>query len=173
MHDIIDKALTFAAIAHDGQKRKYTGHPYIVHPIAVATLVKSVSHTPEMIAASYLHDVCEPDCAHVKTIDEIEWTFGPTIASYVSWLTDVSKPTDGNRAIRKMIDREHTRQAPPAAKTIKLADLIDNTKTIEQNDPAFAAIYLAEKKLLLEVLKEGDPTLYRIAVSQVLMADSA
>jgi (p)ppGpp synthase/HD superfamily hydrolase len=33
--DILEKALKFATNAHEGQVRKYTGVPYISHPIAV------------------------------------------------------------------------------------------------------------------------------------------
>jgi hypothetical protein len=78
-------------------------------------------------------------------------------------LTDVSRPEDGNRAARKAIDLAHTAKASPAAKTIKLADLIDNTRSIVERDPDFAKVYLQEKARLLEVLQEGDPTLMAMA----------
>ena len=55
--------------------------------------------------------------------------------------------------------------ATPEAKTIKLADLIDNTKSIVEHDPRFAKVYLEEKRLLLEVLKDGDETLWQQAHS--------
>lgn len=45
-------------------------------------------------------------------------------------------------------------------KTIKLADLISNSKSICEHDKDFAKVYIKEKELLLEVLTEGDPTLY-------------
>jgi hypothetical protein len=73
----------------------------------------------------------------------------------------VSRPTDGNREVRKRIDREHTAAAPRAAKTIKLADLIDNSRSIIARDPDFAHVYLGEKRLLLdEALKDGDRFLW-------------
>jgi hypothetical protein len=78
-------------------------------------------------------------------------------------LTDVSKPTDGNRAKRKNMDREHIAKASLQAKTIKLADLIDNTRSIVEHDPKFAKVYLTEKALLLEVLREGDSFLWSMA----------
>ena len=86
------------------------------------------------------------------------------VTDLVMWLTDVSKPSDGSRKARKLIDRAHTAAAPPEAKTIKLADLIDNIKSILARDPDFARVYLREKRLLLdEALKEGDATLWRMA----------
>ncbi|MNN49323.1 hypothetical protein D3C81_1638410 [compost metagenome] len=75
-------------------------------------------------------------------------------------LTDVSKPEDGNRAKRKEADRNHTAMQSPECKTIKLADLISNSKSICEHDKDFAKVYIKEKELLLEVLTEGDPTLY-------------
>jgi hypothetical protein len=51
--DLETRALAFARRAHEsiGQKRKYSGEPYMVHPVAVAEIVRSVPHTREMIAA--------------------------------------------------------------------------------------------------------------------------
>ncbi|WP_210325037.1 HD domain-containing protein [Mesorhizobium silamurunense] len=159
------RAYSFAAAAHGSVKqlRKYTGEPYIVHPVAVAEIVKSVPHTPEMIVAALLHDTVEDTPA---TFEDIEEEFGPRVAGLVRWLTDVSKPSDGNRAARKALDLAHIAQAPPEAKTIKLADLIDNTSTIKERDPDFWRVYRHEKLRLLEVLKDGDATLWARAAAQ-------
>lgn len=154
------RAKIFAKRAHEGQKRKYTGEPYINHPANVVNLVKSVKHTEEMLAAAWLHDTVEDTDV---TIMDILDNFGPEVAMLVKFLTDASKPEDGNRSVRKEIDRKHIAQAPPEAKTIKLADLIDNTISIVDRDPKFALVYLREKELLLEVLKEGDKKLLRMA----------
>ena len=161
-----DKARLFAEAAHAGinQRRKYTGEPYINHPAAVVELVRSVPHTPEMIAAAWLHDVLEDTPAGLATII-IE--FGAEVAILVNHLTDISQPSQGNRAARKAIDRAHTAKASPAAKTIKLADLIDNSRSIVAHDPGFCEVYIAEKALLLEVLREGDATLWAMAANLV------
>lgn len=147
-------------MAHAGQKRKYTGEPYIRHPEAVVALLKTVPHTPEMVCAAWLHDVVE-DCD--IPLDDIVRVFGHKVADLVEQLTDVSRPSDGYRAARKAIDRAHTAAASSEAKTIKLADLIDNSRSIIERDPKFAKVYLEEKRLLLEVLVSGDPTLFAIA----------
>lgn len=78
----------------------------------------------------------------------------------------MSTSHDGLRKHRKAKDREHTAKASPQAKTIKLADLIDNTRSIVERDPEFAKVYLAEKALLLEVLRDGDATLWKMAHAQ-------
>lgn len=157
--DIVERARIFATAAHAavGQLRKYTGESYIVHPAEVVSIVKTVPHTQEMLAAAWLHDVVEDTDVTLSTIS-IE--FGMEVARLVEWLTDVSKPIDGNRAVRKALDREHTARAPAAAQTVKLADLISNTRSIMQHDEKFAKTYLEEKRLLLEVMTKGDRTLH-------------
>lgn len=160
MPTLEQRARDFAASYHAGQVRKYTGEPYINHPAAVAELVRSVPHTEEMLAAAWLHDTLEDTAA---TAVQIEDEFGFEVLELVSYLTDVSGPADGNREQRKALDRAHTADGPVAAKTVKLADLIDNSKSILTRDPGFAKVYLAEKRLLLEVLREGDSTLWEMA----------
>ena len=165
----VEQALVFATAAHAGHTRKYTGQDYIVHPIAVAGLVSTVPHTDAMLAAALLHDTVED--AGVE-LDRIREQFGQDVAELVDWLTDVSRPEDGPRAVRKAIDRQRKAGAPAAAQTLMLADMIDNGRTIAQHDPAFARVYLPEKALLLDVLRAGDRTLWARA-HQVLLPYSA
>lgn len=164
-----ERARDFATEAHGriDQRRKYTLDPYIVHPAAVVEIVRSVPHDAWMIAAAWLHDTVEDTGA---TFAEIRRIFGREVAELVGWLTDVSKPSDGNRAARKAIDREHIAAAPVRAKTVKLADLIDNSSSILAHDPKFAAVYLEEKRLLLTVLDDGDATLWHRANNIVTAA---
>lgn len=159
-----NKAQIFAEQAHSAmsQVRKYTGQPYIAHPTAVVAFVNAVAHTVPMIAAAWLHDTVEDT---EVTLEDIKREFGAEVADLVEQLTDVSKLSDGNRTVRKAIDLAHTAKASAEAKTIKLADLIDNTRNIVDLDPEFAKVYLKEKTLLIEVLAEGDPALLQLAKS--------
>ena len=157
--DVVRKAQVYAMAAHAavGQRRKYTNEPYIVHPAEVAKIVAGVpGATPDMVAAAWLHDVVEDTGC---TFNDIHMGFGIDIATLVGWLTDVSKPEDGPRWFRKKMDREHTAAAPAEAQTIKLADLISNTKSIMAHDEKFAKVYLEEKRLLLDVMTRGDAEL--------------
>ena len=156
---LVEHARMFAHGAHFavGQLRKYTNEPYIVHPFEVAQIVATVPDaTEEMIAAAWLHDVVEDTGV---TLDQVHLLFGAEVAKLVFWLTDASRPEDGNRVARKAIDRAHIAKAPAAAQTVKLADLISNTKSIMAHDPEFAKVYLEEKRLMLEVMTKGHPAL--------------
>ncbi len=162
MSDLIAQAKAFATQAHAriDQRRKYSHQPYDVHLKAVAALVSEVAGDPHMIAAAWLHDTVEDTPA---TVEDIERAFGADVAQLVDELTDVSRPGDGNRAERKRLDRQHIARASVRAKTIKLADLIDNCRDICQHDSRFARVFLKEMEALLDVLHEGDERLYRRA----------
>ena len=166
MMNTVERARIFATAAHAavGQTRKYTGEPYVVHPIEVSELVASVGGTDAMVAAALLHDVLEDTGV---TFDVLEAEFGSEVAELVLWLTDVSRPEDGNRSTRKALDRQHSAAAPAEAQTIKVADLISNTRSIVAHDPGFAKVYLEEKRMLLEVLTKANSTLLNQAKEQV------
>jgi hypothetical protein len=160
--DLVEKAKQFATSAHKriNHLRKYNNQPYTVHLSSVANIVASVTDDEEMIAAAWLHDVVEDTPA---TLYDVEKEFGKNIAELVENLTDISKPGDGNRKLRKEIDKQHISRASRRAKTIKLADLIDNANDICKHDFEFAQLYMQEMNALLEVLDEGDTALYKRA----------
>ena len=155
---LVENAQIFAHAAHGaiGQRRKYTHGPYIGHPAAVAALAEEAGMSSATIAAAWLHDVVED--TEISAGDIERW-FGPDVAQLVLEVTDVSRPEDGNRATRKEIDRMHLAKSSYEGASIKLADLIDNTSSIVENDPSFAKIYLQEKRELLDVLGHGNPML--------------
>ena len=154
---LINKAKMLAGKAHEGQFRKYSGMPYIVHPIEVATIVQTVNHTDEMVAAALLHDVVE-DTDY--SFEDIAKEVSPEVSKMVEGLTDVSKPEDGNRKTRKAMDKDHLAKQSAEVQTVKLADIISNSQDIKANDPKFAEVYIEEMKALLEVMDKGDKTLY-------------
>lgn len=161
-------AYAFALGAHGAvnQRRKYTGEPYINHPVEVANIVScTVFPSEEMIQAALLHDVVEDTAI---TLDDIGELFGGVVKTHLSYLTDRSyqlnlKEEGVSRRIRKQVDNEHLSRASGATQTIKLADLISNSADIVKHDPQFAKVYLAEKEAALAVLTKGDKVLYDIA----------
>lgn len=162
MNEIVERARIYATQAHAriDQRRKYSNQPYEEHLRKVVELVAEVTDDPHQVAAAWLHDTVEDTAA---TLQDIERLFGADIAQLVADLTDVSLPSDGNRARRKAIDREHLAQASPKAKTVKLADLIDNCRDICRHDPRFGLVFTAEMEALLRVLETGNRTLLKRA----------
>lgn len=164
------EALAFAAKAHKNQVRKYTGCPYIGHPIEVAGLVACVAHEyPEpadsLINAALLHDCIEDQAV---THAQIKEQFGVWVADAVLMLSDSET---GTRAQRKAASCVRLSSAGAAVQTIKCADIIVNTRSIALRDPKFAVLYLQEKRRMLEVLTKAHAGLLTMAWAQCATQD--
>ena len=70
---MIHKAIEFAVIAHQGQTRKGTDIPYIVHPFEVAQLLTAAGADESVIVAGLLHDTLEDTTI---TTEDIFHAFG-------------------------------------------------------------------------------------------------
>jgi len=169
------EACDFFRQAHEsiGQKRRYTGEPYFNHCLEVAESVSEIGGTEDMIIAAFGHDTLE-DVFPVKPQYDaylIAREFGETVVKFVVDLTDVYTKEawpDLNRAKRKALEVERLARTSPEAKTIKLADLLSNTKSIVAHDPDFAKVYLKEKLAMLPHLADGSPILLQLASTQVI-----
>ena len=133
--EIIDKAFHFAKDAHQGIRRR-SGEPYIMHPIAVATIVsQEIGLGSTSICASLLHDVVE-DTDY--TIEDIEAQFGPKIAHIVEGLTKISGGIFGSQAstqaenFRKLL---LTMSEDVRVMLIKMADRLHNMRTLDSMPP--------------------------------------
>lgn len=152
-------AEAFAKQAHVNQVRKYTGEPYHTHLQNVVNILNELesvySHTrlTKMKIFAWLHDTVEDcDVSH-STLNDL---FGLEVADSVGYLTDCEQ---GNRATRKALARVRLGTAPADIQTIKVADLLDNTASIFEHDPKFAAVYYDEAVLLLDALHLADEKL--------------
>lgn len=150
---MIQTAILFGRYVHRNQVRKFTGLPYTTHTETVGDMAMWLGLPEHVIISAILHDSHEDQDVPFELLSLL---FGNDASQGVWWLSDQSKPTDGNRATRKAIDRDHIAQAPVEFKTVKLIDSYDNLKDIRQNDPNFAKVYFREKRDLLEVLRDGD-----------------
>jgi len=141
-------AYEFATAAHEGQVRKYTGEPYIIHPLAVAEAVAAHVNDKEAIAAAALHDTVEDT---ETTHEDILERFGETVAEYVWYLTKAPAFV-GNRAKRKLHDRNRLKEAPEIVRFIKVMDVWNNQVSIREHDPKFYETFREEVRDLLYVM---------------------
>ncbi len=88
MVSLIDKAIGFAAAAHDGQKRKIGSLPYIAHPVGVAMILMEMGCDESIVVAGLLHDVVEDTGV---TLAEIRQEFGGEVADIVKGCTEPPK----------------------------------------------------------------------------------
>ena len=127
---LIIKAYEIARGLHDGQFRK-SGEPYIIHPVAVATILAQFGMDNETVIAGLLHDLVE-DTKYTR--EELIEDFDEKIADLVDGVTKL-----GNISY----DSTETAQAENFRKMflamskdirvliIKLADRLHNMRTLE------------------------------------------
>lgn len=160
---MLNEAIIFATSAHNGQYRKYTKQPYILHPLRVLACVANhykFIYDEHVQAAAVLHDVIE-DCN--VNYDDIYEKFGRRVANYVLELSNPSKGLNLPRAERKRIDREHIATVSQEARIIKLYDRADNIAELNRdlNEKLdvpldFVKLYLKESKALNKALEGTD-----------------
>lgn len=129
----IRAAFELAREAHAEQRRK-SGEPYIIHPIAVATIVAiELKLGANPVIAAFLHDVVE-DTAY--TIDDIRQRFGDDVAFLVSVVT---KKSTSNYEISKQVDNYkqmlNSIHYDIRALLVKLADRLHNMRTLSSMRP--------------------------------------
>ena len=129
----IRAAFEMARKAHASQKRK-TGEPYILHPIAVASIAaEELMLGANPVIACFLHDVVE-DTDY--TIDDIQARFGYDVAFLVRVVT--KKPTK-DYELSKQLDNYrqllNSMQYDIRAILVKLADRVHNMRTLESMKP--------------------------------------
>ncbi|MFI3171923.1 MAG: HD domain-containing protein [Eubacteriales bacterium] len=127
---MINKGIAFATKAHEGQTRKGTKKPYIVHPIEVSEIVSNMTSDEEIITAAVLHDTVE-DCEEI-TIEMIEQEFGVRVASIVAQESEDKSKT---WAERKGHTIECLRTAPLEVQMVALGDKLSNMRDIDQDYP--------------------------------------
>jgi len=169
-NELEEQALEFAKEAHGEQRRKYSDELFIEHPKRVAEWVRTIPHTPEMICAAYLHDVVDNTPVTIQSIKRI---FGNKIGKLVEELTTEfikQKYPRMNRRWRKEKEAIRQQEISAEAKSIRLAEIIDNTPSISQHDPIFAKQYIPEMETLVEALQGGNFKLLMQASYEVQLA---
>ncbi len=133
---LLRKAYALARTAHEGQFRK-GGEPYIMHPVAVATIIaEDFMMDANSVAAGLLHDVVEDTDT---TIDDIRREFGDDVAFLVQVVTKPKSHAPGQADLAKQ--ENNFRQLLDSmrrdirAVLIKLADRLHNMRSLGSMQP--------------------------------------
>lgn len=124
----IRMAYELAVDAHKEQRRK-SGEPYILHPIAVATIcAEEIGLGPTAIVAALLHDVVEDTPIKLEEINKI---FGERIGKIVDGLTKLDSAYNAESPqaenFRKVLS---TLVDDVRVVLIKMADRLHNMRTL-------------------------------------------
>lgn len=127
---MVDRAIAFATKAHEGQYRKGTRRPYIVHPIEVGEIVASMTKDQEIISAAVLHDTLE-DCKGV-TQELLAQEFTPRVAWLVARESEDKSKTWLERKTQTI---RSIGNAVLEVQMIGLADKLSNMRDIDRDYP--------------------------------------
>jgi GTP pyrophosphokinase len=178
------KAFEFAHRLHGKQMRK-SGEPYIVHPLAVASILCSLRMDLTTLIAAILHDVVEDT---QTTVEAVETEFGTEVSQIVDGLTKLSRVQF--RSSQEKLAENFRKMVLAMSKDIrviivKLADRTHNLRTLdalaEDRRQAIAqetldiyaplagrlGIYRIKAELEDRCLKELKPSVYFSLVNRV------
>ncbi len=131
---LLASAFDFAYQLHEGQFRA-SGEPYIIHPVAVADLLRDIGASAGVIAAGFLHDVVEDT---EVTAEEIEQHFGAEVRALVEGVTKLGGIhfTNHTEAQAENLRRMFLAMASDIRVVlVKLADRLHNMRTIAALKP--------------------------------------
>jgi GTP diphosphokinase / guanosine-3',5'-bis(diphosphate) 3'-diphosphatase len=155
--DLIAKAFSFAAHAHEGQQRR-SGEDFVLHPWGAAKICAQLQLDDITIAAALLHDVVEDTEAD---LDDVRAEFGAEIAKLVEGVTKLTRVQFQSR---EQAEAENYRKLIVAMAEdvrvilIKLADRLHNLREIE---------YLGKQKQVQkakETLEVYAPLAHRLGI---------
>lgn len=148
---LIEKAKVFCEDCHDGQKRKFSGNPYEVHPKNVARVLRNFTDDGEIIASGYLHDVVEDS---ELTIEGVRASFTDRVANIVDELTNDSEAIELEYIGKTYYMCDKIWNMSDDALLVKLADRYDNVKDLNNQVPDnFRKKYSKETLSILFVLQ--------------------
>ncbi len=130
MGALLNQAIVFATKAHEGQLRKGTQIPYILHPLEAASIVGTMTTDDVVIAAAVLHDVVEDTGTTVDTIRDL---FGEKVAECVAAESEEKRenmPAESTWKLRKQETLEHLKTSSKEIKMITLGDKLSNIRAI-------------------------------------------
>lgn len=128
----IDHALQIAALAHEGQRRKSGGTPYISHPMAVALIVSEFTKDEDVQIAALLHDVLEDAPPAVYDATRMQADFGVRVLELVR---GVSEEKTAGQPQAPWLERKQgylqiLQQAPEDCLLIASADKLHNLHSL-------------------------------------------
>jgi len=133
--ETLDRAYAFADKAHGGKKR-LSGEPYIIHPVAVAQLLLDLGFYDHLcLLAALLHDVAE-DTSY--GLEDIQAQFGGAAAQMVDGLTKLhkmnfasSEQAEAQNVLKMLLSMLRDYRVI----LVKLADRLHNMRTLQYQNP--------------------------------------
>ena len=158
--ELVKRAFVVARDAHEGQSRS-SGEPYIIHPVAVASIIAEMRLDHEAVMAALLHDVIE-DTPYTE--EQLKDEFGASVAEIVEGVSKLDKLKFRTRQeaevanFRKMI-LAMTKDIRVVL--IKLADRTHNMRTLSALRPD------KRRRIAKETLEIYAPLAHRLGIEHI------
>ncbi|MCR4646484.1 MAG: HD domain-containing protein [Oscillospiraceae bacterium] len=153
MMNLVEEAIIYATVLHQGKLRKFGGIPYILHPLEVAQILSTMTEDPEVITAGILHDVVEDTDG---TLVEIEKRFGKRVALLVSSESEQKYPEEDPGSTWKRRKEDSLtllkNSTDIGVKMLWLADKLSNIRSL-------AGIYSERGEAMWQDLNQSDPAM--------------
>ena len=151
----LEEAIIYATIMHQGKTRKFTGIPYILHPLTVAQILSTMTDDEEIITAGILHDIVEETDG---TLEEIEKRFGKRVADLVNSESECDYPGEQRHATWLRRKEESLRVLKNSedigVKMLWLADKLANIRSLDR-------MYTEMGDELWQKLNQKDSSMHR------------
>ena len=151
MMNMLEEAIIYATVMHQGKIRKFSGIPFILHPMEVAQILSTMTSDQEVITAGILHDIVEDTDG---TLEEIEKRFGKRVALLVSSESEAEYPGEDRADSWKRRKEESLlvlkNSEDIGVKMLWLADKLANIRSL-------AGEYSAKGEAIWQSLHQHDP----------------
>ena len=155
MMNVLEEAIIYATVMHQGKVRKFKGIPFILHPLEVAQILSTITDDQEVITAGILHDIVEDTDG---TLQEIEKRFGKRVALLVSSESEEDYPGEERSATWQRRKEGSLRvlqnSKDVGVKMLWLADKLANIRSLAQ-------MYSESGEALWQGLHQSDPDMQR------------
>ena len=155
MMNMIEEAIIYATVMHQGKLRKLKGTPYILHPLEVAQILSTLTDDQEIISAGILHDIVEDTDG---TLEEIEKRFGKRVAALVSSESENKYPGEDKTASWKKRKEESLNVLRNTddlgVKMLWLSDKLSNIRSLAGN-------YSEKGEEMWKAFNQSDPQMHR------------
>ena len=153
MMNMLEEAIIYATVLHQGKIRKFNGIPFILHPLEVAQILSTMTDDQEIITAGILHDVVEDTDG---TLAEIEKRFGKRVASLVASESEEKYPDQAPNLTWQRRKEESLKvlknSTDVGVKMLWLADKLANIRSL-------ARTYSERGEEIWKILHQSDPAM--------------
>ena len=151
MMNILEEAIIYATVMHQGKVRKFNGIPFILHPLEVAQILATMTDDQEVITAGILHDIVEDTDG---TLEEIGKRFGKRVAMLVASESEEEYPDEEKTATwqrrKEGALRVLQKSEDLGVKMLWLADKLANIRSL-------ARMYSEYGESMWDELHQNDP----------------